>query len=192
MASSRILFGLKLKLSLLSVAKVLTRPMYLLITLGVSWLFLGVLVWLTNISLLRFALVGSSLSIVGKLDFVLSGYRSIITNFEPLAALLVVLLSILFGINTALLVFVKRGSLSQERASSKQSFGAALASVVSVGCAACGTSILAPLLSGVGAAASVGFVELLGVVANIVAFSLLAFSIYTLGQRAATVLAKNT
>lgn len=189
MASYSIPFRLKLKLSLKSVGRVMIEPAYLLLALSVSWLFLGILVWLTNLSLLKSALFGSSLSLVEKADFILSGYRSIFTNFEPLAATLLVILALLFGINAALLIFVKRGSLQQARQSGTQSFGAALAGIISAGCAACGTSILAPLLGGIGAAASIGLVEVIGVAANIVAFSLLLYSIYTLGQRAATVIA---
>ena len=191
MGGLKVAFRLKVKLSLKSLRSVILTPAYTLLAVLASFVALGVLVWITNLGLLWSVVVHSSLGIGGKVDFILDGYKSLFTNFEVLPALTILVFVILFGINLALLAFVAKGSIKTAAAGSSKSIVGIVAGVIGAGCAACGTSILAPVLSGVGASASITLTGLIGLAANILGIGLLLFSIYRLGINAATVIAQS-
>lgn len=159
-------------------------PAYLLTAILAAFLSLGVLVWISNLGLLWSIITHSSLNFTGKINFFLDGYKSLFTNFEPLAGATILIFAILFGINMGLLAFVAKASLKTAASGSSKSVFGIIAGVIGAGCAVCGTSFLAPVISGVGATATVGLTTFLGYTANLLGIGLLLFSIYRLGLSA--------
>jgi hypothetical protein len=182
---------LKLKISLKAIGGVLLRPLYAIVGMVVTLAVLGMLLWIFNFDLFLYILTNSDISAGEKLTVFIQSYASLITNFENFAAIILVLFALLLGINMALLAFVMKNigaSIGKESGKSGLSLFAA---VLGAGCAACGTSILAPVLTAVGSTATIGLVEAIGVTANFAGIGLVLFSITRLGSQAATIIAKS-
>ncbi len=62
-----------------------------------------------------------------------------------------------------------------------------VAVAIGAGCAACGTSIITPILAAAGATGTIGLARQIGVLANIIGFGLVLWSLYGLGKRAAAI-----
>jgi hypothetical protein len=171
---------LQLRVSAKGIGRVFASPLYCGLALLVSFVTLGAVIWLPNWRLLREISTSASLSLGDKITFFLEGYEGLATNFENFAALSVFLVTILFGMTIALFV-----AIGASRRDSARSGGGLLAGIIGAGCAACGTSLVAPVLGAIGASTSLSFVQTLGLVANIVAVLLLGYSIFKLGLQAA-------
>ncbi|HEY4482846.1 MAG TPA: hypothetical protein VI953_01600 [Candidatus Paceibacterota bacterium] len=145
---------------------------------------LFLIVWLPNITLIR--IVHESVIPAGeKFAFILSFFTSLpLTYGWPTAASLY-LVVIIFGINGSLLLFYinQAGGLRREAHKSLlRQIGAVLASLLGVGCAACGTLFLAPVL---GTAFS-GYLLLLpfrGFEFSIIGLAVLIWSLYATAKR---------
>ncbi len=184
MSKLKIAFKLKLQISLRAIGRVLLMPGYTLVAVLTIWLSLGLLVWISNLSLLWSIIAHSSLSFTDKINFFLDGYKSLFSNFEPMAGTTILIFAILFGINIGLLAFVVKASVKSAASDGSRGVIGILAGIVGAGCAACGTSFLAPVISGVGATATIGLTTFLGYAANLLGIGLLLFSIYRLGLNA--------
>lgn len=178
---------LKVKVNLKAAGKVLSRPAYLLLAVVGMIVASGLILWSLNLDLLGYIWFDAPLSFVEKIDFFFSVYRDIYTTHNGIEGTGIVLFSVLFGVNLALIVFVlkHRGVSSVPK---KSGAGGLVFAVIGGGCVACGTSILAPILATVGATSGI-FVRQLAVAFNFLGVMLILFSIYTLGGLCATALA---
>lgn len=181
---------LKLNVGLKGVGSVMTSPLYILLAFLVSFLSLGILLWSLNIDLLSYIIFEAPLNVIEKLDFIFDVYGSILTNYESFQATVMALFSVLFGVNIAVLVYVMRGG-QKEAIKSKSSVGGLSLAVIGGGCIACGTSIITPLLATLGATSSIAFTNAIGLYLNLIGIAFIAFSLISLGQRAATIQATN-
>jgi hypothetical protein len=172
---------LQLRVSARGFLRVFSSPPYCSLALLVTFVALGTIIWLPNWRLLVVVIQLPTLSLVEKLTFFLEGYEGLVTSFEGLAALSVVLVAILFGMTVALIT-----AIGSSRRDSARSGGGLFAGIIGAGCATCGTSLVAPVLGVIGASASLSFVQILGVIANLVAILLLSYSIFKLGLQAAS------
>lgn len=188
MSSFNVPFRLKLQISLRGVRSVLLMPGFAAAFCVTFWIMLGALVWLTNWRVLFDYLSGGS-STADRFNFFLSGYESLLTNFSLASAAVLVLFALLAAVNTAVAFFVISKSFKQAASSSTKSFAGIVAAAIGAGCAACGTSFLAPLLTGVSGALSITLTMVVGIVANIAGLVLLVYSLYRLGQAASTAIA---
>lgn len=169
---------LKVKISAKNVGAALLNPLNLVIAIVSAFLMLSIIIWSLNLDLVKFILFDAPLSFLQKLEFFSYGYESLFSTFDNLLSVSIILISVLFGINTAL--FVKALRLRAADAKAAQTGGAAaVLAVVSGGCAACGTSLIAPLLASVGASAAAA--RSAGVVFSLLGSALLVYSIYRLG-----------
>jgi cbb3-type cytochrome oxidase subunit 3 len=150
---------------------------------------MGAVLWSLNIGLLGFVLFEAPLTLIQKLEFLLNIYGSIATNYASFQALTITIFSVLFGFNIATLVYVfRRGQRNVWR--SKGSGGSVMFAALGGGCAACGTAVITPLLGALGASASSALVSSIGNIALLIAIALTLYSIYSLGQRAASLQAQ--
>ncbi len=173
------LFILKLKISLKSIISVLIRWPYLLIAIFASLLAEAMVLWSLNIDLVKYILFDSGVSIATKFDFFFSVYRDIFINYESVQALAIITFSFLFGINTALVIFVLRNQ-DYKSIPKKSGFGGLILAIIGGGCLACGTSILYPILITLGVGTTAIASEL-GLILSAIGSVLLLFSIYKLG-----------
>lgn len=161
------------------------KPLYALLAAAVAFVTLGLILWSLNLGLVKYILFEAPLGIMQKADFILSIYGGFLSSYESLQVVVLSVFSVLFGINAALLVYVIRQG-NKRAALSGSSAGGLVAAIVSGGCIACGTSLLAPILSSFGAAGTIGLTNTLSNVFGIAGIALIGYSIFSLGQKAAS------
>jgi hypothetical protein len=167
---SRLPLGLRVRVSVRTVAAVLAKPWVLGVGVLTTGLVLGMLLWLPNFGLLVSSISDTAMGVQERLAFAGSAYGSLFVNNSVPGGVVLVVFAALSGINLALLAYVVSSSARQAASSGVANLGAILAASVGAGCAACGTSFLAPLVGGlVGTAASITLTRELGVLANGVA-----------------------
>ncbi len=152
---------------------------YAIVAVAASLLAFTLSIWLRNLGLIV-TTFGSSLFSFG--DSLLLLFRllgGIVTDATPLAATLIVAMSLLFGINAALLIyyFVQRRRLPKVKESTT-TIGGLVAAIFGVGCASCGTFILGAVLSSIGASGALALLPLGGQEFLLLSIILLAGSIY--------------
>lgn len=183
------LFILKARLGLLSIARMYRRyPLLILATIVLFAAIFGVLLWMFNLSLLGYVLFQSSFSFVEKVQFIAGVYGSVFTNFDAPQAVALFLFAVLFAINLTMLIYVlyARGKVVKE---SKKTGLSLLFAIVASGCAACGTSLLTPLLVSIGAGGGLALSREIGIVIGYLSLLLVMYSIYSLGPVVANTLA---
>ena len=183
------LFWLKLKLSIFSIARMYRAyPATIVLTFFLSIIIFAALLWIFNIGLLYYALFQAPLSISEKSSFIFGVFGSAFTNFDTPQALALFLFSVLFGVNLSMLIFViyARGKVVKQ---SKKTGLSLMLAVLASGCAACGTSVLTPLLISVGAGGSLALSREIGIAISYLSLTLVVYSIYSLGGVVANTLA---
>jgi hypothetical protein len=176
--------ALKLQISFKSLGYLLSKPSNILVSSLLALLMLGVLLWSFNVDLLIFIFLKSPLSLGEKILFLFNGYASLFTNLDAWPAVMMVLLSVLFGINGAIFIYLVRRTA--KLADSGKGIAASVLGLVGAGCGVCGTGILGPVLAGLGAGASASLSMWLGLSAQILGIILLKYSIFGLSVRAAS------
>jgi len=176
---------LRLRIASRGVFWVLKSPLYLLLSITVASITLGIILWSLNLDLLRYILFEAPLGLFDKFDFVIEIYGGIATNYENFQSFIMVIFSVLFGINMAVLVYVVRAG-QRDAVKSKSSVGGLTAAIIGGGCIACGTSIITPIVASFGATATVGLNNAIGTFVNIIGVAFISYSLIGLGQRAAT------
>ncbi|MBI2285326.1 hypothetical protein HYU82_00685 [Candidatus Saccharibacteria bacterium] len=186
---SRSLAFLKLKVSLSSAFKVFRRPSYILLaTFGVL-LSSGLILWSLNLGLVKYILFEAPLNVLQKIDFFFDVYKGIYSTYSGIQGTGIVLFSVLFGVNIALLVYVYKNQ-GFKSIPKKSGIGGFAIAIIGGGCIACGTSIIAPIVATFGAA-STAFLTELSVVLSWLGSLLIAYSIYKLGLICSILLAKS-
>lgn len=183
---SKVPLRLRLRVIAGGLREVLAYPSYLLIAFAGLLLGLGAALWALNTDLLRFVLFESGVSAGLKIEFFFGVYQSLFSEIGSLQSLVLVIFGVLFGINLALLVFVLKRRFRQQKSlkGSAASVPGLLLATIGGGCAACGTSLLAPLFATFGIT-SAGFIRDFGLVAAILGIVLISYSAAKLSEQAA-------
>lgn len=135
-------------------------------------------IYLSNLGLLRQLLFSPEVSFATFFSVLAGLLGSIRTNFTIFSAATTAFVSLLLGLNTALLVqYFSTHRVVWERKSALASVGGFVSAVVGVGCAACGSLVLTSLLGTAGAAGALAFLPFDGGEFNLLAAGLLIFSI---------------
>lgn len=162
------------------------RPWYLVLALVVAWIVVTIAVMVPNWMLIWFGLSVDGVGARDGVAFLLSLYGSLVTNFTPLSASVTVLMSLLFGLNVALLVFyirMMRGSGAVVRTVKTLSVTGLVSGFFGIGCAVCGSVILTSLLGLFGATSLLIFLPLHGEEFSFLALGLLGYSLVVLLRR---------
>jgi len=132
---------------------ILCSPRYLILSLLISIFTLMFSIWIPNLGLIRDIIFSSDFTFVGKLTFLWNSLGAFTTNFAPLTAVLTLIIAILFGFNIAITVYYFKKRIAFQK-SSGVSLAGMLAGLIGIGCASCGSVILATFL-GVGSATAI-------------------------------------
>ncbi len=160
------------------IREVFSNVGYFIFTVIFSITILFIILWLPNLTLLASFLALEGVFIVDKILFALSGFLSLETNFTVYSAFIIVLISIFFSVNLAMLAyyFRKTGSLA---VSGSSNLGGMISGLLGIGCLSCGSVVLSVLgLSGV-----VLLMPLRGEEFNLIAIVLLFISLYLTSKR---------
>lgn len=156
---------------------------YVIVAAAAALIAFTLSVWLRNISLIVTAFTSSLFSPGDRLLLLFRLLGGIATADTVLVAVMTVVLSLLFGVNIALLVyyFAQRKKLPAAKESVTTVSGV-IAAVFGVGCSACGTLVLGAILSSVGATGLLALLPLGGGEFLIISIALLAASIYWIAK----------
>lgn len=171
----------KLQLSGEALRRVFSDWRYVLLAVVLGVVFIEVLYWSRNLALAQYLLLSPDIDVGAKLQLLGSAFTAMFRSYGSVSGALLVIVGIAQGIALSLLVFVyrHRGNTSKRAAS-----GSALASAAAffgLGCAACGTSLITPLLSMLSSGAVYTVADTVGTVFSLVALLLVLYSIYYLG-----------
>jgi hypothetical protein len=164
------------------------KPTYLLIAAASSVLFYEIIFWFLNLGIAQYLLVTPYLTVLDKLGIVLGSYSGIFTY--PLSALAMMLfsVSVLQGVTISSIVYAIRHERESNRGMLKNIGGtgvAGLLSVLGLGCAACGTSLVTPILTFLFASSSVALAEKVGFYAALLALVVAIVTAYLAGLKLA-------
>jgi len=163
--------------------RVFAHPSYIALAGVLAILVFLVAVWLPNLGLIGDVFAGSNAPLATKLGFALSLLGGIGTNFTLLSAGYTIAIAVLFGITTAMIVYL----LKQRRvAAAGQNIAigssAVASGVLGIGCAACGSLILGAGLPFLGATGALAVLPLNGAEFGILSVALLLVSLLLISK----------
>jgi len=159
--------------------RVFAHPSYIALAGVLAILVFLVAVWLPNLGLIGDVFAGSNAPLATKLGFALSLLGGIGTNFTLLSAGYTIAIAVLFGITTAMIVYL----LKQRRvAAAGQNIAIGSSGVLGIGCAACGSLILGAGLPFLGATGALAVLPLNGAEFGILSVALLLVSLLLISK----------
>lgn len=182
---------LKLRVAGHGLIGTLRRPRYLLLALVLSVMFTELIYWLDNLPLLHYVLTVPTLSPAAKLQFMAGTYADLWQSTASPLAVSLLLLSVVQGCTLSLLVFTLRRQRAGGNAI-RAIGGSGLAGVLAtlgLGCAACGTSLLTPILVFLFSTSSVALADQVGLGVAIVGLLAGGYGLYAVASKAAAVIA---
>jgi len=164
--------------------KVFVKPKYALLACSTSLVVFALAVWLPNISLIVRVMDHSGISFLQKLDLPISLLGSITTNFSLLSGTYTIAISLLFGINLAMIVYFMRRRVTEiKQDGATIGFFGIASGIFGMGCAACGSFLLMSALSLFGASSILAFLPLGGAEFGLLGVALLTLSIRAVSRQ---------
>ena len=158
--------------------KVFCRPVYIILSVGVTLTVFTFAVLLPNFLLLSQILPSQNIGFGNKVSLIFSLFESIQTNFTAVSATYTILIAILFGMNVSLLAYsIRKQKAAVKTTNSGAGIGGLVSGIFGIGCASCGTFILAWALGLVSAAGIISFLPLGGEEFGILGVILLVYSV---------------
>lgn len=168
-------------LSVRTVRLVNTSPGYAVLSLVAGVVGLNLFVVSQNIDLFLNVVVSGNLPLNARLSVLVGLYPIIGTAFTLTESVVLLAVAVLFGVNLSMLTYQLRENRVSVRDGSGSVAGMILG-VLGAGCAACGTAVLAGVLSLVGAAGVTTLLPLEGMEFSLLALVLLVLSVYWLAD----------
>lgn len=156
---------------------VLSQPAYAAVAVVAAWVSLTTFVVSQNLELFGALIVGGSLSLADRLVLLREQYPFLGTTYGTLEGVALLLVAALVGANLALLSYHVREHDLSAAGGGGSAVGVALG-VLGAGCAACGSALLAGVLSLVGGSGLVLALPLEGLEVSLLALVVLGLSTY--------------
>jgi hypothetical protein len=154
---------------------------YIVLALVMSAFVLAIAVLLPNSMLLTLVWTSGNMTVLGKVSVTLSLLGSLTTNFSPISAFTTIAISLLVGVNSALMLSIyRRQKRLVTRGSVATTSLGALFGMFSVGCAACGSLILMSFLGVVGGVGVLTLLPLRGQEIGILGVLILGYTTFLL------------
>ncbi|MBA3732957.1 hypothetical protein H0W91_01110 [Patescibacteria group bacterium] len=162
--------------------EIICTPLYALISLIFTVLIFLFSVWFPNLSLVGEVVFSHNFTLLGKINFLWSSLGAIATNFSMLSAFLLIIISLLFGLNMAVTIYYFKKRIAFQKANG-MSIPGMLSGLIGIGCASCGSVVLSTFL-GVGAAASfTGLLPFKGQEFSFLSIIILIVALYITGKK---------
>ncbi len=167
---------------LFSLTQVFSKPAYITLAIVTFIILLTLAIWLPNINFLAHTATSDMFSLSQKVGIIGSVFGSIQTNFNPLSRNITIVVTFLFAINLSFFIyfFLRAARLSKEAGIGTSGF---LLGLIGVGCASCGSVILASFLGVSTTAGFIGILPLKGQEFGLLSIFLLSISIYFLSEK---------
>ena len=160
---------------------------YVLIAVVVALVLFVFATWLPNLGLIWKIVVSPSVPFLDKANVLASFVGSIQTNFTVFSALYTIAIAVLFGVNAAAVTYYvklrRRLSRQTGQAGAAAGIGGLASGFFGIGCAACGTFVLGPILSFVGASGLIALLPFGGQEFGLVGVAMLGFSIFLVAKK---------
>lgn len=165
--------------------RVFNTKRYLALAGVTAFIVFTLAVWLPNFKLIIQVLTSSTANIADKWSILAGLFGSITTNFTFISASYTIIIALLFGINVAMVMYYMRRNkeTSNKVGATGAGFGGLVSGFFGIGCAACGTIILGPLLALVGAGGLVALLPLGGQEFGFLGVGLLGFSVFLIAKK---------
>lgn len=159
---------------------------YALLALGIGLVVYTVLFWINNLPTISYIISSSTIPLGVKLQLLSGTFTAIVKHGGSLSLATTLIIALLQGFALAALVYIIRQQRSSSRSTSSAIGGAGAAGILAalgMGCGACGTSLITPILVAIGASSSTALASTIGNIT--LAFSLLIsiYSIYIIGKK---------
>lgn len=173
--------------------EVFARARYIILAAGVALAVFVLATWLPNLGLVWQITSSTAIPLADKARILAALIGSIGTNFTIFSALSTALIALLFGANVAMISYYLCQYLPLGRQAGQTgivaSLGGLTAGLFGVGCAACGTLVLGPLLAFTSAGSFLALLPLGGEELSVAGIALLSFSLVLTARRISTPLA---
>lgn len=163
--------------------RVFGEPRYAALALVTAVVVFVFATWLPNLGLIWEIGVSPSVTLADKVMILAGLVGSIATNFTLFSALSLATVALLFGANVATIAYGVTLHRQFGQAGAAWSVGGLAAGLTGVGCAACGTFVLAPILSLAGATGLLAMLPFGGEEFSAAGIVLLTFSLFWTGRR---------
>lgn len=166
--------------------QVFTRSSYLALASALSIVAFLLAVWFPNLGLIGEVFAGSNAPLAARLGVALSLLGGIGTNFTLLSAGYTIAIAVLFGITTAMIVYLlKQRQVAAAGQNIAIGSGGVASGVLGIGCAACGSLMLGAGLPFLGAAGALAVLPLNGAEFGILSVALLFVSLLLISKKIA-------
>jgi hypothetical protein len=169
--------------------QVFSAKRYLSLAGIIAFIVFTVAVWLPNFKIIVQVVTSSTASFADKWNILAGFFGSIRTNFTIVSASYTIAIALLFGINVAMIVYYMRRNKEMNGNSAGVAgagFGGLVSGFFGIGCAACGTLILGPVLTLIGAGGLLALLPFGGEEFGFIGVGLLGFSIFLIAKKITT------
>lgn len=160
---------------------------YVLMATVVALLIFLLATWLPNLGLIWQITVSPSVPILDKAKVLANLAGSITTNFTVFSGLYTTVIAVLFGTNAAMVTYYvgqrRRLRMRMEQASAATGLGGLASGLIGIGCAACGSFVLGPVLTFVGAAGFITLLPFQGQEFGVLGVAILGFSVVLVAEK---------
>ncbi len=161
--------------------QVFAKGSYILLAAAMGLAVFILATWLPNLGLIWQIAASASIPLADKVQVLTALVGSIGTNFTVFSALYTVAIAVLFGANVAMIAYyfrVRRQIVRQAgQMGAATSLGGLASGFFGIGCAACGTFVLGPALSFIGATGLIALLPFGGEEFGALGVAMLGFSL---------------
>ncbi|MHB1176663.1 MAG: hypothetical protein ACYCZJ_16250 [Sulfuriferula sp.] len=164
--------------------EVFAQPAYLGLALAIALAAFVATLWFPNYKLIGAVFAMPDVALSAKLQLLASLLGGIATNFGVLAAFSATAIPLLFGVDIAMIVYFLRQKRARlPRGEIAAGVGGAASGAVAAGCAACGSFLLATILSFFGASGALALLPLQGEEIGLLSIALMLLSIFLIARK---------
>lgn len=180
----------KIKLSTQTSYWVMQKKRYASLVLLISFLFYELIYWIFNLSVLFKILSSNNVSFFEKMNVLISPFSSMASTNGIFFAILMIILSLIQGVNISLIIYSIRHQQKIDDAIISESSFITLLAMIGLGCPSCGTSLITPVVATFVSGSSVIISEKINYFVLPIAVIISFYSFYSLGLKLSTIRAK--
>lgn len=164
---------------LLAIRQVFGEAKYLLLAITTGLVTFVLTAWLANLALVWQIVTSEWVPVADKATILITLIGSIGTNFTGLSAVCAILIAVLFGMNTAVVAYEIRTRRMRRlgHGGITAGLGGLGSGLFGIGCAACGSFILSPALTLLGASTVISLLPLGGAEFGVLGVGMLGLSL---------------
>lgn len=178
---------IKARLSLKTIVWIMSKWRYVIAALLISVFFFELIYWVFNLNIFWSVISSTKISLFDKLSFMASPLESVVQLSGYASAITMILLSITQGISISILIFIIRHQKKVDSEMVGRSSLIGLLAIIGLGCPACGTSLLTPIIAIFVSGSAVTVSEKITIVTLPIALLISIYGLYALGLKGATV-----